>query len=177
MHTAWHVHGHRRVRTGPRGTYPAQVDHAAPSHPVSPDDAVPLGGGPETDDPTIDDPAITAPLDSIPATAQLPRTVNDPCFELGNVWSEARLPRELLDVLIAAYVGRERPDQVALARLFALMSQYGWALWASIMDGSSSLDFDFWEWGMQKYERAVATFDGPEFESMLDAAAAGEDRP
>ena len=43
------------------------------------------------------------------------------------------------------------------------------------MDGSSPLDFDFWEWGMQKYERAVATFDGPEFESMLDAAAAGED--
>ncbi|MBL8925795.1 MAG: phosphotransferase family protein [Pseudonocardia sp.] len=102
---------------------------------------------------------------------------NDPCFELGNVWSEATLPRELLDVLIAAYFGRERPDQVARARLFALMSQYGWTLWASIMDGSSSLDFDFWEWGMQKYERAVATFDGAEFESMLDAAAAGEDRP
>ena len=102
---------------------------------------------------------------------------NDPCFELGNVWSEATLPRELLDVLVAAYFGRERPDQVARARLFALMSQYGWTLWASIMDGSSSLDFDFWEWGMQKYERAVATFDGPEFESLLDAAAAGEDRP
>jgi hypothetical protein len=49
------------------------------------------------------------------------------------------------------------------------MSQYGWTLWASIMDGSSTLDFDFWEWGMQKYERAVATFDGPELESMLDA--------
>jgi hypothetical protein len=45
------------------------------------------------------------------------------------------------------------------------------------MDGSSPLDFDVWEWGMQKYERAVATFDGPEFESMLDAAAAGEDGP
>ena len=102
---------------------------------------------------------------------------NDPCFELGNIWSEATLPRELLDVLVAAYFGRERPDQVARARLFALMSQYGWTLWASIMDGSSALDFDFWEWGMQKYERAVATFDGSEFESLLDAAAAGEDRP
>ena len=80
-------------------------------------------------------------------------------------------------MLVAAYFGRERPDQVARARLFALMSQYGWTLWASIMDGSSSLDFDFWEWGMQKYERAVAMFDGPEFESLLEAAAAGEDRP
>ncbi len=98
---------------------------------------------------------------------------NDPCFELGNIWSEATLPPELLDVLVAAYFGRERPDQVARAQLFALMSQYGWTLWASIMDGSSTLDFDFWEWGMQKYERAVATFDGPELEGLLDAAAGG----
>jgi thiamine kinase-like enzyme len=98
---------------------------------------------------------------------------NDPCFELGNIWSEATLPAELLDVLVAAYFGRPRPDQVARARLFALMSQYGWTLWASIMDGSSALDFDFWEWGMQKYERAVATFDGPELPDLLDTAGGG----
>ena len=94
---------------------------------------------------------------------------NDPSFELGNIWSEATLPAELLDVLVEAYFGRPRPDQVARARLFALMSQYGWTLWASIMDGSSPLEFDFWEWGMQKYERAVATFDG-ELDALLDAA-------
>ena len=98
---------------------------------------------------------------------------NEATFELGNIWSEATLPRELLDVLITAYYGRDRPDQVARAQLFALMSQYGWTLWASIMHGSSTLDFDFWEWGMQKYERAVATFDGPELEGLLDAAGGG----
>jgi thiamine kinase-like enzyme len=53
---------------------------------------------------------------------------NDPCFELGNVWSEATLPAELLDVLVGAYYGAPRPDRVARARLFALMSQYGWTL-------------------------------------------------
>jgi thiamine kinase-like enzyme len=98
---------------------------------------------------------------------------NDPCFELGNIWSEATLPAELLDVLVGAYAGAPRPDLVARARLFALLSQYGWTLWASIMDGSSPLDFDFWEWGMQKYERAVATFDGPELAGLLDAAGEG----
>ena len=100
---------------------------------------------------------------------------NDPCFELGNIWSEATLPRELLDVLITAYYGEPRPDQVARAQLFALMSQYGWTLWASIMDGSSTLDFDFWGWGMEKYDRAVATFDGAGpagtgLDDLLDAA-------
>ena len=31
------------------------------------------------------------------------------------------------------------------------MSKYGWTLWASIQDANSDLDFDFWEWGMEKY--------------------------
>lgn len=95
---------------------------------------------------------------------------NDACFELGNIWSEATLPAELLDVLVEAYAGRPRPDLVARARLFALVSQYGWTLWASIMAGSSPLDFDFWSWGLQKYERAAATFGSPELDALLDAA-------
>ncbi len=86
---------------------------------------------------------------------------NDPCFELGNIWSEATLPAPLLDVLVTAYFGRPRPVQVARARLFGLVAKYGWTLWASIQDGSSPLDFDFWSWGMQKYDRAVAEFDEP----------------
>jgi thiamine kinase-like enzyme len=95
---------------------------------------------------------------------------NDPCFELGNIWSEATLPLPLLDVLVTAYFGRPRPAQEARARLFGLMSKYGWMLWASIQDGSSPLDFDFWSWGMEKYDRAVAEFDGPDLERLLVAA-------
>jgi thiamine kinase-like enzyme len=97
---------------------------------------------------------------------------NDPCFELGNIWSEATLPLPLLDELVTAYYGQLRPQQVARARLFALMSQYGWTLWASIQDGSSPLDFDFWSWGTEKYDRAVAVFDGPDLEQLLVAARA-----
>ena len=35
------------------------------------------------------------------------------------------------------------------------MAKYGWTLWASIQDAVSDVDFDFWEWGMEKYARAV----------------------
>jgi thiamine kinase-like enzyme len=97
---------------------------------------------------------------------------NDPCFELGNVWSESTLDRPLLDELITAYYGGERPDMVARARLLGLMSKYGWMLWASIQDANSDLDFDFWEWGMEKYRRAVDEFDGPDFDRLLAEAAA-----
>jgi hypothetical protein len=47
------------------------------------------------------------------------------------------------------------------------MSKYGWTLWASIQDGVSDIDFDFWGWGMEKYERAVAEFEGSDFERLL----------
>ncbi|MGH3888441.1 MAG: phosphotransferase [Pseudonocardiaceae bacterium] len=92
---------------------------------------------------------------------------NDVCFELGNVWSEASLPPEHLEELVTAYYGRPLRNKIARARLLGLMSKYGWTLWASIQDGASLLDFDFWSWGMEKYERAVAEFDGPNFERLL----------
>ena len=93
---------------------------------------------------------------------------NDPMFELGNVWSESNLSLEQLDELVAHYYGRPLVNKVARARLWGLMSKYGWTLWASIQDGVSTLDFDFWGWGMEKYERAVEEFDGPEFEQLCE---------
>jgi hypothetical protein len=48
------------------------------------------------------------------------------------------------------------------------MSKYGWTLWASIQDGVSTIDFDFWGWGMEKYERALEEFDGTDFEQLCE---------
>jgi thiamine kinase-like enzyme len=93
---------------------------------------------------------------------------NDACFELGNLWSESNLSLEQLEELVAHYYGRPLANKVARARLWGLMSKYGWTLWASIQDSVSDIDFDFWSWGMEKYERAVAEFDGPDFERLLE---------
>ena len=57
---------------------------------------------------------------------------------------------------------------MARARLQGLMWQYGWTLWASIQEATSPIDFEFWPWGMEKYERAVATFLGPELDHLID---------
>jgi thiamine kinase-like enzyme len=92
---------------------------------------------------------------------------NDPYFELGNIASESNLSLAQLEELVTHYTGRPDPAKLARARLWGLMSQYGWTLWASIQDGVSDLDFDFWSWGMEKYDRAVATFDSPEFPRLL----------
>ncbi len=96
---------------------------------------------------------------------------NEATFELGNVWSEAAMAVEQLDELVEAYDGELRRHRVARARLWGLLAKYGWTLWGSIQDGVSTFDFDFWEWAMEKYERAVAEFDGPDFDRLLDEAA------
>ena len=99
---------------------------------------------------------------------------NDACFELGNVWSESNLSLDQLDQLVAAYYGRPLRNKVARARLWGLMSKYGWTLWASIQDGVSDIDFDFWEWGLEKYDRAVLEFDGADFGRLLDDVTADD---
>ena len=93
---------------------------------------------------------------------------NDACFELGNVWSESNLSLDQLEELIGHYYGEPLRNKVARARLWGLMSKYGWTLWASIQDGVSDIDFDFWEWGMEKYDRALLEFDGPDFGRLLE---------
>jgi thiamine kinase-like enzyme len=92
---------------------------------------------------------------------------NEPSFELGNVWSESNLSLTQLEELVARYYGRPLRNKVARARAWGLMSKYGWTLWGSIQVGISSLDFDFWSWAMEKYDRAVEEFDGPAFEQLL----------
>ncbi|MDA0637830.1 phosphotransferase family protein [Nonomuraea sp. MCN248] len=97
---------------------------------------------------------------------------NDPCFELGNLCSESGLSPDQLEELVTAYYGRRLRHKIARARLLGLMAKYGWTLWASIQDGANeSLDFDFWSWGMEKYERAVAEFTGPGLSALMDEAA------
>ena len=93
---------------------------------------------------------------------------NDPYFELGNIWSEAALPEDALADLVRAYFGAASPAQLARAHLWALMAKYGWTLWAAIQNGAGGADFDFWSWGMEKYERAVAEFDGPAFARWIE---------
>ena len=94
---------------------------------------------------------------------------NDACFEIGNVWAEAFQPIEALEELVTAYFGAHRPDKVARAWLWALMAKYGWTLWASIQDSVSEIEFDFWEWGMSKYDLARSEFTSEYFKKALVA--------
>ena len=93
---------------------------------------------------------------------------NDACFELGNIWSECHLSGDQLDHLVTCYYGMPLVNKMARARLQGLMSQYGWTLWASIQEATSDIEFDFWPWGLEKYERAVETFRHPRLDRLIE---------
>lgn len=100
---------------------------------------------------------------------------NDACFELGNIWAEAFLDLDHLEELVDAYYGAHRPEKIARAWLQALLGKYGWTLWASIQSSISELDFDFWSWGMEKYQKAQSEFSGELFQKMLVQVATKTD--
>jgi thiamine kinase-like enzyme len=95
---------------------------------------------------------------------------NDPCFELGNIAGECGLGTDALAALVTAYYGRPRRSRIARAQLFTLVSRYGWTLWGAIQHATSRLDFDFWSWGMERFEAAAAGFTSPEFNRLLSEA-------
>ena len=96
---------------------------------------------------------------------------NDACFELGNTTTECSFTEEQVDAWCEAYFGDPTPADRARVRVQALCSQYGWSLWGFIQDATSPLDFDFHTWGMERYEKAAATFRGGGLRRLLEQVA------
>jgi thiamine kinase-like enzyme len=93
---------------------------------------------------------------------------NDPCFELGNIWSECGLSTEQLDELVTDYYGRSLRHKTARAHLQGIVAKYGWTLWGCIQSASSPLEFDFWAWAIERYEAAIAEFKSPSFDRLIE---------
>jgi thiamine kinase-like enzyme len=98
---------------------------------------------------------------------------NDACFELGNTVAECGFSPELTEAWVEAYFGTVTGALLARVRLQALCSSYGWSLWGFIQAAASPLDFDFWSWGSERFEKARETFGSPLFPRLLEEAAGG----
>ncbi len=98
---------------------------------------------------------------------------NAPGFELGNIAQESHLSDDQLAELVAAYAGGVDETLVARARLWGIASAYAWTLWGAIQDGIAPEDYDFWGWGMEKFERARSAMTGRSFGALLDVVGRG----
>jgi thiamine kinase-like enzyme len=97
---------------------------------------------------------------------------NDACFELGNTAAECGFTPEMTEAWTTAYFGSPTPDDLARVRLQALCSCYGWSLWGFIQAATSSMDFDFWSWGLERFEKAQQAFADPGFTGLLETVGA-----
>jgi thiamine kinase-like enzyme len=95
---------------------------------------------------------------------------NDPSFDLGNTAQEAGLDDALRAALCEAYFGRLDRQQLARMNLFALMSDVGWTLWGAIQARISTLDFDFTDYYMTRWNRALAIMDSDRLAGWLQEA-------
>jgi thiamine kinase-like enzyme len=95
---------------------------------------------------------------------------NDPCFELGNTSQELRYTAAQVAELCRAYFGEATPSDMARMHLFALMSDVGWTLWGAIQAKISKLDFDFWDYAMTRWNRALGILHGPDLAEWLKDA-------
>ena len=93
---------------------------------------------------------------------------NDPTFELGNTAQELGYDDAQIEELCAAYFGEASPALLARMRLQMIMSDVGWTLWAAIQARISTIDYDFTGWADERWARATAALDGPDFESWLE---------
>jgi thiamine kinase-like enzyme len=96
---------------------------------------------------------------------------NDPAFELGDTAQECAFDPDLRAILCEAYFGEATPALLGRMELQAVMADVGWTLWAAIQARISTIDYDFWGWAVERWERAVATFGSDDFGRALGAAA------
>jgi thiamine kinase-like enzyme len=96
---------------------------------------------------------------------------NDACFELGNTVAECGFSDDMTAAWTEAYFGAPTRADLARVRLQALCSSYGWSLWGFIQAAASPLDFDFWSWGIERYEKARQTFADPALPRLMAEAA------
>lgn len=92
---------------------------------------------------------------------------NDPTFELGNTCQEMQYNEAQIQEVCAAYFGEVNPAMIARMKLNMIMSDVGWGLWAAIQARISTIDFDFWGWATERWERAEEKMDSAAFPLWL----------
>jgi thiamine kinase-like enzyme len=93
---------------------------------------------------------------------------NDPCFELGNTCQELKYDETHILEVCSAYFGSPATDKIARMKLNMIMSDVGWSLWAAIQANISKINYNFWGWAVERWDRAIIKMDSPEFSLWLE---------
>ena len=94
--------------------------------------------------------------------------MSDPYFDLGDFCVEHPLSDDEERFIITRYCGAFEQPRYARMMLHKLVADLWWSIWAMIQVRQSKLDFDFYEYGMNRVARFHANAARPEFPSWLE---------
>lgn len=92
---------------------------------------------------------------------------NEASFEIGNFAHEVGLNDEQLTELCLNYWKENNIQKIARAKAWSIIARYGWVLWASIQDATSSITFDYKSWGMKKWNSVLPELQGEVYSEIL----------
>jgi thiamine kinase-like enzyme len=98
--------------------------------------------------------------------------MGDRFFDLANLSINHDFGLEEDRLLLAAYFGTERREDLAAVRLMRVMSDFREAMWGVLQSGISGLDFDFDGYAAKHFKRLAANAADPAFERYLAEVAA-----
>jgi thiamine kinase-like enzyme len=93
--------------------------------------------------------------------------MTDPYFDLGDFCVEHPLSDDDERFIITRYCGAMQEERYARMMLYKLVADLWWSIWAMIQVRLSKIDFDFYEYGMNRVARFHANAARPEFSSWL----------
>jgi thiamine kinase-like enzyme len=96
--------------------------------------------------------------------------LNEICFELGDFSVEQGFSEEEDRLIVETYFHGFDGRKYARMCVYKYMADMLWTLWAVIQNHFSKLDFDYWEYGMNRFNRAMEAFHSDDFGRWLESA-------
>jgi len=95
---------------------------------------------------------------------------NDPCFELGDFSVEHDFSEDEDNLIIKTYFGEFNDSKYARMNIYKSMADILWTLWAVIQNHFSKLDFDYWNYGLNRFNRAMEALNTDNFVKWMSLA-------
>lgn len=95
---------------------------------------------------------------------------NDPMFDLGDFSIENNLSKELEGVLLKEYFGGDvTVKQYGLMVMHKFLCDALWSVWALLQIANGKPREDYWPYGLNRFNRAVALMNEPDFDKYIQA--------
>jgi thiamine kinase-like enzyme len=95
--------------------------------------------------------------------------MTDPYFDLGDFCVETPLTGDEERAILERYCRGWDEHRYARMMLHKLVADYWWSFWAMIQATLSKLDFDFFQYGMDRIHRMERNAAHPDYEEWLKA--------